>query len=230
MAKATPTVLTTGTGGTGGTSYNTASISPSSNKLILVAVYNRRSGAAGTNAALTGNGLTYTQVVSDVATDGSNTRFSIFRAMGTSPTSGAITISFSGITQQECHWQVVEWAGTLGTAALACPQGKAVSNTNNTTSMSGSLDTSITKVNNATYGGMGLVDVIGSGITPGDSETELADQTSSSSGLNWRSQFQWKQGTDSNMAWGYASGGNQPIGAFVEVVSSDDAGVLLNFV
>lgn len=222
MANVSPTVLTTGMGSSGTTVYNTASVSPPANKIILIAIYNRRGGATGDVPTVTGNGLTWVNVVS-ATSDGANSRFHIFRAMGASPSAGAITITFPN-SQQMAHWQVTYWDNASQvSAAIACPQGKAVSNLNNTTSMNATLDTAITKASHATYGGMGLVDVVGSGISPGDGETELADQTNNVT-FNWRSQFQWKQGTDSNMAWGYPSGGNQPVGAFVEIAAALSGG------
>lgn len=233
MANVTPTTLTNGMGSGGATSYNTASVSPSANKLITVAVYNRRSGAIGTEPTLSGAGFTWVKEITFTNTYGNNSRFTIFRGVSSSPSSGALTIDFGGITQQMSHWHVVEWdnADTTGSnGANAIPQSKGVDNANSTTSMTCTLDNAIKSAENATYGGMGLVDVVGSGITPGDGETELVDQTNNGSSFDWRTQFQWEQGTDNSMSWTYASGGNQPTGAVIEVKAAQlGGGALVGF-
>lgn len=223
MANVTPTVKTTGMGTTGTTSYATASITPGANKLLIACVGYRRGGATPTAPTASGNGLTWTPIVTKVHRDG-NQAFRIFAALtGASPSAGAVTFSFSE-TMQNAHWQITEWDFTnIVSVALAVPQGVGVDNANNTTSMNGSLGSAISKASHATYGGMFLVDVVGTGITPGDSETELADQTNNVT-FNWRSQFQWKQGTDNNMAWGYANGGNNPVGCFVEIAAAPAGG------
>ena len=225
----TSTTLTNGMGGSATTSYNTASIAPSGNKLILIGVYYRRNAATPSVPVVTGNSLTWVNAADKLHRD-SNTRFTIFRAMGASPTSGVVNILHAA-TVQMCHWHVISWDGvdTSGTdGSGAAPQGVGVDNANNTTSMSGSLGSAILSPASATYGGMGLVDVVTS-ISPGDSETELVDQTNNVT-FNWKSQFQWKQGTDNNMAWNYTSGGNNPVGAFVEVRAAPDGGAFILFV
>lgn len=224
-----PTNLTNGMGGAAATSFATASISPTAGKLVVIAVYNRKSTGTPATPTVSGAGLTWTQVVTQVHAAG-NSRFTIFRAMGASPSAGVLTIDFGGETQQMCHWDIVQWTGARqgGTnGSLAVPQGIGVTNNNTTTSMTGTLAVVIPSGGCATYGGIGLVDVVGAGISPGDGETELVDQTNNVA-FNWRSQFQWKQGTDNSMSWTYASGGNQPTGAFVEIREELGGAFILN--
>jgi len=226
MANVTPTVLTSGMAGATGNSFNTASIAPTANRLITVAVYNRKSTANPNTPTITGASMTWTQVVTQQHRD-DNAKFTIFRALSASPGSGVLTIDFASETQQMCHWSITSWenidiGGTNG--ANACPQGIGVDNANSTSSMTGTLGSAITSSESATYGGMGLVDAI-TDISPGDSETELVDQNNNVT-FDWKTAFQWKQGTDNAMAWSYTSGGNNPVGAFVEVKTSPSSAFL----
>jgi len=100
----TATQLTAGSSITDGTSYNTASISPAANKLIILAVSS--SGGPAQIPTVTGCGLTWELFDSQpIILDGQ--RLSVFRAMGASPTTGALTISFTA-TNFVCLWSVVE--------------------------------------------------------------------------------------------------------------------------
>lgn len=102
--------LTTGASATDATSYATASVSPSANKLILLFVGNRRSGGSPTQPTVTGASMTWTLV--DSADGGNEVRTSIFRSLNASPGSGALTIDFGGVTQGSCGWSVAEFTGT----------------------------------------------------------------------------------------------------------------------
>lgn len=105
-------------------SYNTASISPTANSLILAAVTNFKSGTPDT-PALSGNGLTWVQIGSPVNYDNAGTQqsLSLFRAMGASPSTGAVTIGYSGVTQLGTSWVIsqfsgVDTSGTNGSGAI----------------------------------------------------------------------------------------------------------------
>ena len=119
----TATHLTTGSSDTDTTSYTTASISPSGNKLILAAVWN---GATGTNPqpTLTGNGLTWVHVISEpYDVSGTFGVIHLFRAMGASPTPGTVVINYGATTVLACGWSISEFSpvdtgGTNGSAAI----------------------------------------------------------------------------------------------------------------
>lgn len=115
--------LTTGLENSGtATNANTASVTPGSNRLVLVSVWNFNA-AGGTPATLTvtGNSLTYVQVFT--TTTSANVRLSVFRALGVSPSAGVINIS-AGATQQLAFiWSVAEFlgvdtSGTNGSGAI----------------------------------------------------------------------------------------------------------------
>lgn len=127
----TPTLLTVGTG-SAATSFATDSIAPSASALILVWVTSKISGGAPAAPSLSGNGLTWVQVAT-VQFDSNNSRMTLFRAMGTAPTAGAITISFGATSQTSCVWHVHQWtgaatSGTNGSGAIAQSSTQAVTN------------------------------------------------------------------------------------------------------
>lgn len=90
------------------TSYSTSSISPASNALILAWVYSIV--ASPNTPTATGNGLTWVEVAT-IVDSGTNRRLTLFRAMGVSPTSGAVTFDFAGQTQTGCTWSVIQYSG-----------------------------------------------------------------------------------------------------------------------
>ncbi len=116
----TQTVLTSSANTTDATSWTTASISPTANRLVLAAVSS--SLAAGPAVpTLTGNGLTWVQVNS--RTYAGNRRVTVFRAMGASPTTGTVVIDFAGVTQLAAAWIFSEYdgvdtSGTNGSGAI----------------------------------------------------------------------------------------------------------------
>lgn len=94
---------------TNAVSYDTSSIQPSSSSLVLVSIHNRISAGTAGTPTLTGNGLTYVLVNQ---TTGLNRASHLFRALGVSPTSSLVTISFSTQTQTEVTWVIDQITGT----------------------------------------------------------------------------------------------------------------------
>lgn len=120
------TSLTSGTDTDGGSSSATASITPSSNKLILLSVYSRTGITAEPNEpTVSGNGLTWVKIngIYFDTTSSSRKKITLFRAMGSSPSTGAITINFAGQNQTDVYWMVeevtgMETSGTNGSGAI----------------------------------------------------------------------------------------------------------------
>src|SRR5687767_13823040 len=116
----TATALTGAMNNVDQSSYATASITPTANRLILCFVQSRASSAAV--PTLTGCGLTWVQV-STGANSTTALRLTLFRAMGAAPSTGALTIDFGGQVQANCSWSVVEFdgvdtSGTNGSGAI----------------------------------------------------------------------------------------------------------------
>lgn len=100
----TEAFLTKGSGNPVGSSIDTASITPTANRLVLAAVF---VGSGGPVISMSGNGLTWVSVGQDSMVGG---KLAIFRALGSSPSSGVATItqSFGGATT---WWIIQEFAG-----------------------------------------------------------------------------------------------------------------------
>lgn len=119
----TRTHLLTNGSTTDAASFVTTSITPTANALVILDVVSSITGAQP--PTVTGCGLTWVEEAS-VQIDGGFRRLTRFRAMGT-PTAGALTIDFDGVTQASCLWSVSQFTGpeidTSGTnGSGACRQ------------------------------------------------------------------------------------------------------------
>lgn len=123
--------LTTGSSTTNASSYATASITPAANRLVLLATLVSVGASPTPTITVTGNGLTWVQVDTTVA---AARTVVVFRAMGASPTAGAVTIAGTSLTS--CLWSIVQFdgvdtSGTNGSGAIAQSFNSKPANTNN---------------------------------------------------------------------------------------------------
>ena len=120
------TCLSSAGSATDATSYATASVTPAANALILASFATRTGITADPNTpTLTGCGLTWEVVQSVVYdnTSSSRRRLTTFRAMGSSPSTGALTFDCGGQTQTGAVWSIdqftnVDTSGTNGSGAV----------------------------------------------------------------------------------------------------------------
>ena len=103
------TVLLNAASTTGGTTQATASATPTANRLQIAYVASAAAAAPSTPTC-TGQGLTWVQVQTSNFVAG-NRRLTVFRAMGPSPTAGALTFDFAGQTQTSVAWGQIEFSG-----------------------------------------------------------------------------------------------------------------------
>lgn len=169
--------LTSGTTNTDATSVDTASITPTANALVTIAVDSRV--ASGTANQPTATGCNLTWVVEDTVAV-TNRRTTLFRGMG-SPTTGVITIDFNSQTQTHFAWIVDEFtgcdtSGTNGSGAVV-QNPTATSGTGTATAITlaafGSANNMAYVVNAKNTGAAGFV--------PGTDFDELADVGSGAS-------------------------------------------------
>ncbi|MDQ2995457.1 MAG: hypothetical protein M3R61_00155 [Chloroflexota bacterium] len=135
-------------------SYATASITPTANALVLIAVENQLSGTP-TIPTVTGCGLTWVQI-STCLFDNTFTqaRITVFRTLGASPTTGTLTIDFGGVAQSCAGWTVdqftgVDTTGTDGSGAIVQSAKTAEPAAAATTSVTATLGSAITSGNAA---------------------------------------------------------------------------------
>lgn len=169
---------------TNASSMSTSSISPSSNALILVAVATRNNlNVTANEPTVSGNGLTYEVIQTAIHDDIGSTRrrVTLFRALGASPTAGAVSVDLGGQTQTDIVVIVdqvtgVDTGGTNGSGAI-------VQSDKNTSSSATSLTVtlgSFSSANNYTYGAFSHNNASGETINPGSGFTELEEQDSAS--------------------------------------------------
>lgn len=213
--------LTANYSDTDATSYETASISPTTSRLLLLAVESLTDiSATPTIPTATGCGLTWQQVAT-VAYDTGSTqrgRLTILRAMG-SPSSGAVTISF-GQTQASCVWSIDEFADV----ATDCTNGVRAVVQSSTGESSGTDAPSVSLLsfgdatNNATYGAFSKQGNP-SGFTQGGGFTLLGNATSTTP--RTRLSTEWKLGEDT-VVDGSTSGNTSPGGCIaIEIAASN---------
>lgn len=215
----TATQLTANASNTNATSYATASVSPAADTLILISVYSRKTADA-TGATITGNGLTWVSVVAH-EDSGNSIRHEIFRSMGSSPSSGAITIDFGAKTQELCAWNVtqfnnVDTSGTNGSGAVGNSAGNIIESAGNT-GLTITL-AAFGSVNNATYGSTRA----GNTIVEGSGFTELAEVSSATDVPYF--QAEWKNSNDTSVDWTWASSDSFGLGVACEIVAAEVAG------
>lgn len=175
----TPTHLTTGSSTTNTTSYTTASITPTANQLVLIAVMPTVTSGTTPTMTVSGTGLTWVQ--ENTSTPGFRTMV-VFRAMGASPTAGALTIT-AAASVTSCLWSVVQFdgidtTGTNGSGAIAQSFNASPGSTNN---LSSSFPTT-PAAGNGGFAGVGIavqeLPVGGTGWT-----TQSTSQSAPTSGL-----------------------------------------------
>jgi hypothetical protein len=168
------TSLTHDSSTTDGTTFNTASITPGANRLILALDQQRQQTGTGAQSTVTGCGLTWVQVGTVIS--GTTRRINISRALGASPSTGALTFTYAN-SQEWSMWQVIEVDGvdTSGTNGSGAIVGSAVTDAQNSiTSLTLTLP-AFASANNAALGF--FVHTTSQVKTPGSGFTELVDFT-----------------------------------------------------
>jgi hypothetical protein len=207
------THLTTAGSATDATSYNTASISPGADRLILAWVFNNR-GIAGVNTpTLSGNGLTWVSVISESFGGFDAARLTLYRAMGAAPSAGAVTIDCGGQTQAHCLWSIVEFDGadTSGTNGSGALVQAVYDDASSAASLSVTL-AAFADAANATAGGMGLNGSVAD-VVPGSGFTELAESALIET---FKMQSQWRDDNDTTVDWSW-TGSVSVLGIAVEI-------------
>jgi hypothetical protein len=192
--------LTSGANSGSITSQDTASISPTSNALILVAIMSRRGDSTEPTApSLSGNGLTWVKITETYFDSSSSSRkkLSLFRAMGASPSSGVITISFGAETQTDVLWVIdqvtgADTSGTNGSGAVGGAAGTNIATNKQDPGSGGAIEATLgafSSTNNATYGAFSNDTTINRTIGSGFTELAFSQQFSNSNCVltEWKS-------------------------------------------
>lgn len=164
--------------GTNLSSYATGSRTPTANQFSIAAVTNDSASGTPTTPTLSGNGITWTQLDTYVwDTSGGQARTTVFVAKnGASPSAGAVTADFGGVSQAGCNVIVDEFDGVdvSGTSAQCIVQFKRGGADSSDTSDTIVMDAGITS-GNASYGTFSHQ--AEESHTAGDGHTNLADSS-----------------------------------------------------
>lgn len=169
-----------------GVSSTTASISPTADHPILVAVLCDKVGGALAAPTLSGNGITWTNVASVTFSTlaAPISRLSVFRGSSGAPTTGVITITHS-TTPTVVVWWVVDESGGPGSAS-----GAVIQSATNRLDTATSITATLAAFQRAQHGALAFTAVV-SGITPaaGSGWTDLGTQST-------RLQAEWRADND----------------------------------
>lgn len=201
---AAPVGLTSGNSTVDATSYATASISPTKNRLLLAAVYNRITAGTANVPTLTGNGLTWVQVAF-IRNLGNARCLSLFRAMG-NPTNGAVTIDMAGQTQLHCMWSICEFDSVDTTGANGANAIVQAVSSNDADAITTSFTVTLAafaSTLNAAYGAFFHANDELS--TPGSGFVEIHDTQQSENGVNLMTEYQLANDTSVDASWATAS-------------------------
>lgn len=202
------------TNGTGADSsalstYATSSVTPTSNRLLLLWVSNTKASTPNT-PTVTGNSLTWVEVatVTFASISAPEKRLTLFRAMGTA-TSGTISIDFGGASQTGCAWTLIEYtnadrSGTNGSGAIVqSVTDRADSAVSGEGSSSGGLSitlASLASANNMTAGGFANAINNAAAITAGSGYTAFTGTAHGSPATSLRSIYDATGSTTVNVA------------------------------
>lgn len=196
------TNILSNTSAVGGSSYATASWTPIANRLYLASVTTRTGITADpTIPTASGNGLTWVAIDSVVYDDSSSSRrrVTLFRAMGASPTTGALTFDEAGQAQTDAGWSIEEvtgmdTSGTNGSGAIV-QSATAVDVIGRSTALVITL-AAFGSANNSAYGVFGYT-TAGGAITIGSGFTQLADKVLGASST--RLTTEWRPTSDTTV-------------------------------
>lgn len=205
-------------------SFATGSIAPGANRLLLASVFavdNAVTLAPTVN--LSGNGLTWVQVgrlVTGVAS------LAVFRALGASPSAGAVTISSDVATMLFAQWSISEFTGvnTTGSNGSGAVGNVATNYAGSASSLTVTLP-AFGSASNGTYGAFSANDfgsaaaftfTEGTGFTPLGSDIDAAAGATVAVGMF----AQWKAANDTSVDVSASRPMTDFNGIAVEIVAS----------
>lgn len=181
--------------------YTTASISPTANRLVLAAIANWPNVGSAASPTVTGNGLTWVQVAAIAI--GTGYMLTLFRAMGSSPTSGIVSADFGATVQGRCHIIIdeisgVNTGGTNGSGAVVQSTSALVSSQTSATLTLGAFAAVINGTYGCFYANNSEGQTPGSGFTTGAITTVVTESM----------QSEWRADNDTSVDASWAAASN----------------------
>lgn len=211
MLAVTNTHLATSGNDVDATSFATASISPSKNKLVIVIIHGTVAAGPVTLPVITGCNMVWERV-GNVYNAATTAVCCMYRGMSATPVAGALTIDFLGQTQDNCYWSISEFdnvdtSGYNGRNAIV----QFASGVNASSLTSTATLAAFSHPNNATVGG-GRASGLGTGYSVG------AGLTSIGSFQNARFvQSEWAAGNVTAVTWSQTAGNTDMLTVAAEI-------------
>lgn len=216
-------LLTSNFNATDTTSYSSASIAPTANRLVLACIWSQAGAGVVTSIdSISGGGMSnWALVGTNPQLEGTiPERLTVYRALSASPGSGALSWDYGTDTQQIVAWSIVQFSGvkTSGTdGADAVVQSKFSQANPNSGGGTVTLDAATT-AGNLTFGAIGNSSGT-KAITPVDADfSEVSDVTNSTGGAVTL-QTQISVVNQNACDWTIASGGDCAIFMAVELAA-----------
>jgi len=205
-----PTLLTAGSSVVDQSSYQTASIAPPADTLVLLVV----ASEGGTIAAPTVSGAGMQWSLVRQVTSGTQEQLCVFRTSGGTPVSGPVTIDF-GVTMEHCCWQVISFPDVPQNGVVQSATAKVTSGTSLQVTLAG-----FQKPTNHAFGAFALSD--NQNILPETGFTEIDEQHATEASGNQTLMSEWKSTSDTTVtaSWGVAASG------YAVALELDWAGIL----
>ena len=227
-----PVLLTTSANGTDLTSYTTAVIAPSANRLVLACIWSNSASPVPTTVdSLTGASMTWDSIATLELNEGGADleRLTVFRSLNAAPGTGALTIDYGADTQKICGWAIVEFRGvdTSGTNGTGAVEQVRISSSLPSITTPSLAFLTPTRGENGTFGV--LANSSGTKpISPGGAFTEISEfQTSTGGSLGL--QTEGAPTGVNTVNWTISAGGDASIYAIVELgvgaASGDDPAI-----
>lgn len=206
------TSLTSGTDNATTTSFATASVSPTSGRMVYIGIGTIQQGGLEADAAapsgLSGNGLTWTKVHEEVSTV-TGVASSVWRAKADSPSSGAITITFAA-NKAFAAWSVIEVDGADTSGANGANSVVQSAGAQADSGSATSAPVTLSTFADAGNGAVGFFFHVGIGSTPTATAdtgwTELNEATNFEA-VGYGSQSQWRSDNDTTVGPSWSVGG-----------------------
>ena len=189
--------------------YTTGSYTPTANEPVFAWVVNTKASPVSTPTSLSGNGLTW-NLIAGVENAATTIRGGLYWAMGASPSTGALSVNFSG-NQTGCIIHVFELTG-------ADPSGTIVQSNPNNASGAASLTLTLSafgSASNATVACFGGLRQAAINHDSGAGMSEIYDNGYATPATEGESQ--WKNGAATSITGTWSAGTADILGVACEV-------------
>ncbi|HEX2910381.1 MAG TPA: hypothetical protein VH186_06200 [Chloroflexia bacterium] len=196
-------------------SFSTASITPTANKVVIIAVFNEGYTIDAGVPSISGCNITWNQITTRMQNSGNNywrSRVTLFWGVSDTPTVGALTIN-CGANSSNTAWAVVQLTG----AATVTPIVQ--SNTNSFNGSATGLSLTLSSFANPLNATLGIC--FAEGVSMNNSGSNF---TNLSLLYNNKVNTQFANSPQTNVNWTWSSTNDRSVAAAIEIKNQPPAG------